>query len=162
MTDTSNNEPIQRRAFVGRAASVVGASSLLGASALSAEDGGTQAEYCGKPQRAALEARLIARAWSDPSYAERLKRDPKGMLAQELRHDIPRDLDIEVIEETRDRIVLVIPVNPNEFSEKRLSEGELIAVASGIRFDTPCVTVASGMPVWFQQLEYFPRSRDIR
>ncbi len=162
MSEHDRNESIHRRAFVGRAASVVGASSFLGASALHASEGGSQAEFCGKPQRAALEARLIARAWRDPDYMERLQRDPKGLLARELRHEIPRGLEIEVVQETPDRIFLVIPVNPNEFSEKRLSEEEFLAVASGIRFDTPCVTVASGMPVWFQQLQYYPRSRDVR
>lgn len=158
MSDTSPSDPIQRRQFVTRAASIVGASSLLGASAL---EGSEVQEFCGKPQRAALEARVIARAWRDPRYLETLKRDPAAVLARELRTEIPRNVRIQVLEERPDLIYLVMPVNPNHFSEKRVSDRELLGVASGIRFDTPCDSIASMMPAWFMQLEYFPRSRDV-
>jgi hypothetical protein len=158
MSDTSPSDSIQRRQFVTRAASIVGASSLLGASALEASE---VQEYCGKPQRAALEARVIARAWSDPRYLQALKRDPAGMLARELRTEVPREVRIQVLEERPDRLYLVVPVNPNHYSEKRLTEREMLGVASGIRFDTPCDSIASMMPAWFMQLQYFPRSRDV-
>jgi hypothetical protein len=155
----SPGHPIQRRRFVGRAASVVGASTLLGAKALYGDD--QSRRFCGKPQRAALEARVIAKSWRDPRYLEEVKRDPGRMLSRELHTEIPSGLRIRVVEEQSDLIYLVIPVNPNRLSDKRVSNDELMAVASGIRFDTPCDTVASWMPVWFQSLKYYPRSNDL-
>ncbi|MFW6089671.1 MAG: NHLP leader peptide family RiPP precursor [Gemmatimonadota bacterium] len=153
------SDSIRRRQFVGRAASVVGASTLLGAGALQA--GEPSDEYCEKPQRARLEGRLIARAWSDPGYMEALKSNPARMLARELGIEVPGDVRIRAVQETLRELYFVIPVNPNELSEKRISRRELEAVASGIRFNTPCAIPSSMMPGWFHALGYHPRSDDV-
>jgi hypothetical protein len=67
-----------------------------------------------------LEAKLVARAWADEGFRERLKADPRAVVAEETGIEIPEAIQIEVLEETAEKAYLVIPTNRVAISEEQL------------------------------------------
>jgi hypothetical protein len=64
--------------------------------------------------RADFEAFLFRRAWEDPNFLDELRTNPKAVLADELGTDqLPEHLEIEVLEETPDKLYLIIPMRPD-------------------------------------------------
>jgi len=55
--------------------------------------------------------RVIQRSWSDPLFKERLKSDPKAILA-EMGVDTPAEVEIEVVENTAGKMFLTLPAPP--------------------------------------------------
>jgi broad-specificity NMP kinase len=78
------------------------------------------------PGRRDLEDRLVARAWADEDFRERLKADPRAVVAEEIGITVPESIDIQVLEETPERAYLVIPLD-----RVSVSEEELDAVSGG-------------------------------
>jgi Nitrile hydratase, alpha chain len=72
------------------------------------------------PGRRDVEEKLIARAWADEGFRERLKSDPRAAVAEETGITVPEAIEIEVLEETPEKGYLVIPVNRVEISEEQL------------------------------------------
>lgn len=68
-------------------------------------------------------ARVIARAWSDSSYRERLKKDPHGVLA-EAGIDVPEEREVHVVEDTDSHVHFVLPVRPSHISDADLQSEE--------------------------------------
>lgn len=71
-----------------------------------------------KEMRKAL-AKLIAKAWADAQFKARLMADPASVLRAE-GVAIPEGIRVDVFENTDDRIHLVIPKKPDEFSGEAL------------------------------------------
>ena len=67
-----------------------------------------------------LEDKLVARAWADEQFRERLKSDPRAAVAEETGITVPEAIKIEVLEETPEKGYLVIPLNRVEISEDQL------------------------------------------
>ncbi len=104
--------------------------------------------------RQELEARIVAKAWADPAYRERLLADPKALLAEELQADypelkLPEDLQVKVVVETPLEMTLVLPVNPQTLVGPEMSEAALGQVAGGFVVVTtmPVVGPVVGAPV---------------
>jgi hypothetical protein len=81
-----------------------------------------------------FEARIVANAWRDPKYKERLLKDPKSVLQDELRKidpsiTLPADLTVSVHEESAKQYHLVLPRNPNDISLGEVAGGNLEAIA---------------------------------
>src|SRR2546430_2161680 len=74
--------------------------------------------------------RLVARAWSDETFKQRLVADPKAVLA-ETGLAVPANLTLEVHEETPTHLHLVLPPPPASRTTDKLSEAELDQVAGG-------------------------------
>ena len=79
--------------------------------------------------RHAVEAHLIERSWTDQAFRDRLLRDPKLTLSQELGIEFPAGAELEVLAETATKKYLVLP----EPATGDLSDEELESVAGGIR-----------------------------
>jgi hypothetical protein len=77
-----------------------------------------------------IEVQLIGRAWADSAFKEKLLRDPKAVLERELGAKLPEDQGIQVVEETRTAVYLVLPRRPDPFPET-LSDEELEDLAGG-------------------------------
>jgi len=77
--------------------------------------------------RRELEAQIVARAWADEGFRERLKADPHGAVQEVTGVTVPESIEIEVLEETPEQGYLVIPLNRVE-----ISEDELEGVAGGV------------------------------
>lgn len=68
-------------------------------------------------------ARVIARAWSDSSYRDRLKKDPDAVLA-EAGLDLPKGKHVHVVEDTDTRAHFVLPVRPSHITDADLRSEE--------------------------------------
>ncbi len=60
-------------------------------------------------------AKLIAMAWSDESFKERLMADPRAVLEAE-GISVPQGVDVKVVEQTDTQIFFVIPRPPDSVS----------------------------------------------
>ena len=63
--------------------------------------------------RSGMEKALISRALKDDAYRQRLSSDPKGVLRDEFGMNLPDDLDMEVVQETPNKVYLVLPAAPS-------------------------------------------------
>jgi len=72
------------------------------------------------PSRRDLEATIVARAWADEAFRERLKADPRAAVAEETGITVPESVAIEVLEETSDKAYLVIPANRAAIPDEEL------------------------------------------
>ena len=81
-----------------------------------------------------LEKKLIQWTWEDENFKQELLSNPKAVFARESGQEIPNDVEIEVLQETANKVYLILPSNPipANTSEGELSEESLEAVAGGI------------------------------
>jgi hypothetical protein len=81
-----------------------------------------------------LEARIIAKAWRNPAYKQRLLTDAKGVLQGEVNIvdpgvALPPGLQVYVHEEAPNTYHLVLPRNPREIALSEVVGDDLEAVA---------------------------------
>ncbi len=83
-----------------------------------------------------FEHKLIQLAWEDENFRQELLSNPKAVFVRESGQEIPKDVEIEVIQETANKVYLVLPNNPTPAitNEEELSEESLEAVAGGIDY----------------------------
>lgn len=84
----------------------------------------------GMKERYESEQKFIERAWEDDTFKQELLNNPKAVFERELGQEIPKYLEIEVLQETANKIYLVLPENPAS-TEGELSEEALETVAGG-------------------------------
>src|SRR5579872_2415747 len=73
-------------------------------------------------------AKIVAHAWKDPRFKEKLLKNPKVAL-KEMGMDIPENFEVRVIEDKANSMTLVLPKAPAQ--SKELSEQELEKLAGG-------------------------------
>ncbi len=82
-----------------------------------------------------LYAKIVAHAWKDARFKEKLLKNPKEAL-KEMGIEMPANFDVRVIEEKSNSSTFILPKAPAE--AKELSEQELQKLAGGIlRNDGP-------------------------
>lgn len=80
-----------------------------------------------------VENQLIQRAWEDEAFKQELLTNPKAVFARELGEELPKDIKIEVLQETANKVYLLLPTNfTPDRAEEELSEAELETVAGGV------------------------------
>ena len=115
------------------------------------------------PAPADVQARLMARAATDPAFRQQLLANPRATLEQELKTTLPAELEVQVVEETPTRLCLVLPMV--QAPQRELSPGELDRVSGGV---TPLpipqpsqvgsIPIPIPMPVYsFDRLQTFVR-----
>jgi hypothetical protein len=67
-----------------------------------------------------LEDKIVARAWADEGFRQRLKSDPRATVAEETGISVPASVQIEVVEETPEKAYLVIPMDRVAVSDEEL------------------------------------------
>ncbi len=89
-------------------------------------------------ERARIYSRIVAKAWADEAFKQRLLADPKATLqAEGLTY--PEDAEVHVMESTNQRIYLPLPPKPVGLSIEELSE--IAAGTAGtppLPYDTTC------------------------
>ena len=64
---------------------------------------------------------MVAQAWSDDSYKQRLLTDPAAVMA-ERGLTAPAGKQLRVVEDTADTVHVVLPARPNELSDEQLDQ----------------------------------------
>lgn len=65
--------------------------------------------------------RVVARAWSDDEFRQRLVNDPSAVL-REQGIEVPYDVELQVVEDTPETCHLVLPASPgNDLSDEELT-----------------------------------------
>jgi hypothetical protein len=95
--------------------------------------------------RKQLEIRLIARAFEDPAFHQRLLADPRGAFEEEMGIPFPAALTLQFVQEAPNAVVVQLPSKPAADGE--LSDAQLDAVA------------AAGL--WQDIKDYFTKSRPL-
>ncbi len=99
--------------------------------------------------RTSVEGELAVKAWKDEAFMKALKADPKAVINKEYGLQIPANVQVEVVEETPNKLYLRLPPNP---SGLELSDEQLEAVAGGEGFNplvtatvisVPCITMSN-------------------
>ena len=65
-------------------------------------------------------AKIVAKAWSDDEYRQRLIEDPVSVLTEE-GFEVPEGLEIKVVEATEKQLWMILPPKPEKGS---MEEGE--------------------------------------
>ena len=79
--------------------------------------------------RKEFEANLIAKAWQDEAFKQKLINNSKAVYEAELGQKAPESHEVKVLEETSDITYLVIPKKPE--TDEELSKESLESVAGG-------------------------------
>ena len=64
---------------------------------------------------------VVAQAWSDDSYKQRLLADPAAVMAEQGLTP-PAGKQVRVIEDTADTVNVVLPAKPDELSDDELDQ----------------------------------------
>jgi hypothetical protein len=79
-----------------------------------------------------FEAKVIERAWTDPGFRERLKKDPKKAIEAEFGQKVAADCEIVIVDESQGKVGIVIPMPPPAAAKgASLSDQDLAKVAGG-------------------------------
>jgi hypothetical protein len=73
-----------------------------------------------QPNRRDLEAKLVAKAWADEGFRERLMADPRAVVSEETGITVPESITVEVLEETPEKAYIVIPTNRVAIDDEQL------------------------------------------
>lgn len=82
-------------------------------------------------EREAAYRTVVLKAHQDPAFRTRLKADPAAAFKEVLGNDWPAEIRLEVIEETADSCVLVLPAIFGAANDDELSDDDLELVAAG-------------------------------
>ncbi|RMF72900.1 MAG: thiocillin family RiPP [Alphaproteobacteria bacterium] len=93
-------------------------------------------------EQAMAYGQVIARAWSDPAFAEKLKRDPAAALA-EAGVKLPENAKVTAYFGAENEVLIFVPPKPRE----ELSDEALEAMAGGKCAGTSGCVGTGGCPV---------------
>ena len=88
------------------------------------------------PKDRELEAKIIAQAWKDPRFKEKLLKNPRAAF-KEMGLDIPENIQLKVVEDRPNTCTFVLP--PADPHAKDMSDAELERVAGGCGHLSPVV-----------------------
>ena len=98
-----------------------------------------------QPQtRKDIEARIIAKAWKDEAYKQKLISNPKAVFEQEFNIQFPAEIKVEVKEENLTSLYFVLPIRP-EIAGQEISDEQLAAIAGGAQATDPSYTVKTSV-----------------
>ncbi len=89
-----------------------------------------------------IEVRILDRAKEDPEFKQRLLTNAKDVFEQELGQKLPESLEIEALQQSPQKLYVLLPMNRDEVAPE-LSEEELEAVSGGS--SAACVGAVAGV-----------------
>lgn len=78
-----------------------------------------------------IQEQVIAKAKEDPEFKQLILTNPKAALEQEIGQSIPTDLEIKVVQQTKNKLYMVLPLEQDQVQAQELSDKELEAVSGG-------------------------------
>ena len=85
-----------------------------------------------------FESKLTMKAWEDDAFRKEFLANPRKVLAKEFGQEVPTSLNIEVVEETANKICFVLPRKPTTVT------------ADGVLSDEALENVAAGFTLLYQ------------
>ncbi|PZD94424.1 NHLP leader peptide family natural product precursor [Paenibacillus sambharensis] len=65
----------------------------------------------------AIQSEIIQKAWSDPSFKQKLLTDPVAAVKEAFGIQFPESVKITAVEESADNVYLVIPPSPAKLND---------------------------------------------
>jgi len=95
---------------------------------------------------------LIARAWQDEAFKQRLLHDPKGTVREALGIELPDDLSLDFVADDDTNQYVVLPPEPRdtELTDEQLEQiagGEVILVSVSVSVGFPAATAALAVSI---------------
>ena len=90
-----------------------------------------------------IRAKIIARAWKDPRFKEKLLKNPRAAF-KEMGLDLPENLQVKVQEDKSNSFTFVLP--PAISHAKEMSDQELERLAGGVEAMSHCETCRGAEP----------------
>lgn len=82
-----------------------------------------------------IRAKIIAHAWKDPRFKEKLMKNPRAAM-KEMGFEVPENIQVRVVEDKADSFTFILPTPKAEMKE--LSEQELEKLAGGAGWSIAC------------------------
>ena len=89
-----------------------------------------------------IEAHIIAKAWKDEAYKQKLLSNSKGVIEQEFNVQLPKEVNVQVMEENPTSLYFVLPARP-EILGQEISDEQLAVIAGGVSVDTVRIVAAT-------------------
>jgi hypothetical protein len=89
-----------------------------------------------------LEVQAIAKAKEDPAFKQLLLTNPKAAIEQEIGQTLPANLEIEVVQQTKHKLYMILPLEKDEIQTQELSDRELEAVSGGTGWSCVSITIS--------------------
>jgi hypothetical protein len=89
-----------------------------------------------------FESKIIIKAWEDEQFRKELLANPRQKLGMEFGQEVPSNLDIEVVEETGNKICFVLPRKPTSVTADGVFSDEALNGVTGgvtILYQAPTV-----------------------
>ena len=80
--------------------------------------------------RKEMERRIVQRSLEDDAFRQKLLKDPRAAIEEELGGPLPEEVRVVAVEETADTVFLVLP-STTEVERGGISDEDLEAVAGG-------------------------------
>jgi hypothetical protein len=90
-----------------------------------------------------LEVQAIAKAKEDPAFKQLLLTNPKAAIEREIGQSLPSGLEIEVVQQTPNKLYMVLPLEKDQIQTQELSERELESVSGGATFSVTVSVVTA-------------------
>ena len=79
------------------------------------------AEHSQRQEQARRYGQVVAKAWQDEGFKQRLLSDPQGALAEH-GIEVPAGQQVRVVENTDQVVHLVLPPKPRDLSDEQLDQ----------------------------------------
>ena len=103
-----------------------------------------------KMTRGEMQDLLIKFSSQNPEYRSALMRNPKGVVQEQFQMQLPEEMNVEVLEESPEKVYVVLPYMVQEGAELSNSDLEALAGGTTVKGDANCQDAIASTAVEIQ------------